>query len=64
MSGSRFVGGSSVPASHILGHKLDSIPFSTYHVMIILVLGAVGFVEGYDLRLADRFWCLRRCRWD
>jgi hypothetical protein len=41
----------AVPASHVLGRKLDSIPFSLYHLMIILVLGTVGFVEGYDLAL-------------
>jgi MFS family permease len=36
-------------ASYVLGRKLDSIPFSGYHVLIIAVLGLVGFVEGYDL---------------
>jgi len=36
-------------ASRVLGAKLDSIPFSPYHVMIICVLGLVGFVDGYDL---------------
>jgi putative MFS transporter len=36
-------------ASRALGHKLDSIPFSRYHVMIVAVLGLVGFVDGYDL---------------
>jgi MFS family permease len=44
-------GRSAVPASHVLGRKLDSIPFSTHHLMIILVLGTVGFIEGYDLAL-------------
>ena len=39
------------PASHVLGRKLDSIPFSSYYLMLILVLGTVGFVEGYDLAL-------------
>ena len=38
-------------ASAILGRKLDSIPFSAYHVAVILVLGLVGFVDGYDLAL-------------
>src|SRR5579859_1392913 len=33
----------------MLGHKLDSIPFSAYHVLIIGVLALVGFIEGYDL---------------
>jgi hypothetical protein len=38
-------------ASLLLGRTLDGIPFSTYHLQLILVLGAVGFVEGYDLAL-------------
>ena len=38
-------------ASLLLGRKLDSIPFGAYHLQLILVLGAVGFVEGYDLAL-------------
>jgi putative MFS transporter len=40
-----------VPAIQLLGRKLDSIPFSAYHIGLILVLGLVGFVEGYDLAL-------------
>ena len=36
-------------ASRVLGNKLDSIPFSGYHVLIIAVLALVGFIEGYDL---------------
>src|SRR5215469_6680255 len=35
--------------SYVLGKKLDSIPFSPYHVLIIAVLALVGFIEGYDL---------------
>jgi Major Facilitator Superfamily len=42
---------SGTPAIQVLGRKLDSIPFSAYHVGLILVLGLVGFVEGYDLAL-------------
>ncbi|HZU89079.1 MAG TPA: MFS transporter [Stellaceae bacterium] len=38
-----------IPATRILGDKLDSIPFSPYHVLVIFVLGLVGFIEGYDL---------------
>ena len=45
----RPLGGSATPASFVLGRKLDSIPFSGYHVLIIAVLGLVGFIEGYDL---------------
>jgi MFS family permease len=40
---------SGSPASRVLGRKLDSIPFSGYHVLIIVVLALVGFIEGYDL---------------
>lgn len=36
-------------AGFVLGRKLDSIPFSAYHVSIITVLALVGFIEGYDL---------------
>jgi MFS family permease len=38
-------------ADYILGKQLDNIPFSAYHVLLIVVLGTVGFVEGYDLAL-------------
>jgi MFS family permease len=47
-------------ASFLLGHKLDSIPFSLYHLQIILVLGAVGFVEGYDLALGGSLLVLAK----
>src|SRR5271166_3791629 len=40
---------STSPAGHVLGRKLDSIPFSPYHFMLIAVLALVGFVDGYDL---------------
>jgi len=40
---------SSTTASHELGRKLDSIPFSSYHMLVIAVLALVGFIEGYDL---------------
>ena len=40
---------SATTASFVLGRKLDSIPFSGYHVLIIAVLALVGFIEGYDL---------------
>src|ERR1700733_9511428 len=36
-------------AGFLLGQKLDSIPFSGYHGLIIAVLALVGFIEGYDL---------------
>ncbi|HEU0156695.1 MAG TPA: MFS transporter, partial [Stellaceae bacterium] len=50
----------SVPPSHLLGLKLDSIPFSAYHVVIILVLGFVGFIEGYDLALTGSLLVLAK----
>jgi MFS family permease len=60
MSSTGFAAKPSVPASYILGRKLDSIPFSPYHVLIILVLGAVGFVEGYDLALGGSLLVLAK----
>jgi putative MFS transporter len=41
----------TLTANYVLGRKLDSIPFSAYHLLLIVVLGTVGFVEGYDLAL-------------
>ncbi|HTV46401.1 MAG TPA: MFS transporter [Stellaceae bacterium] len=49
MTDLRSVARSAPPASFVLGRKLDSIPFSPYHLMVIVVLGLVGFVDGYDL---------------
>ncbi|HEY3849060.1 MAG TPA: MFS transporter [Acetobacteraceae bacterium] len=51
---------SAIPASHVLGNKLDSIPFSTHHLLIILVLGTVGFIEGYDLALGGSLLVLAK----
>jgi MFS family permease len=45
----RTVDSSATSASFVLGRKLDSIPFSSYHISIIGVLALVGFIEGYDL---------------
>ena len=45
----RAIDSSAAPASFVLGRKLDSIPFSSYHILIIAVLALVGFIEGYDL---------------
>src|SRR3974377_1174507 len=44
----------------LLASKLDGIPFSTYHLQLILVLGAVGFVEGYDLALGGSLLVLAK----
>jgi MFS transporter, putative metabolite:H+ symporter len=38
----------ATPASHVLGGKLDSIPFSPFHLGVIVVLGLVALVDGYD----------------
>jgi MFS transporter, putative metabolite:H+ symporter len=43
-----------------LGRKLDNIPFSPYHVAVILVLGLVGFVDGYDLALTGSLLVLAK----
>jgi MFS transporter, putative metabolite:H+ symporter len=48
MAATPIIGMSATPASHVLGGKLDSIPFSAYHVGVILVLGLVALVDGYD----------------
>ncbi|HUB12044.1 MAG TPA: MFS transporter [Acetobacteraceae bacterium] len=60
MSNTVGLGRPVIPASHVLGEKLDSIPFSAYHLVIILVLGAVGFVEGYDLALGGSLLVLAK----
>jgi MFS family permease len=53
-------GWSATAASFLLGRKLDSIPFSPYHVLIIAVLGFVGFVEGYDLAMTGSLLVLAK----
>lgn len=53
-------GSSAIPASHVLGSKLDSIPFSPYHMLVILVLGLVGMVDGYDLALTGSLLVLAK----
>ena len=54
------VGSSAIPADHVLGSKLDSIPFSPYHLLIILVLGLVGLVDGYDLAMTGSLLVLAK----
>ena len=51
---------SAAPASFVLGRKLDSIPFSGYHVLIIAILALVGFIEGYDLVLTGSLLVLAK----
>jgi putative MFS transporter len=60
MAATPIIGRSAISPSHLLGHKLDSIPFSTYHVIVILVLGFVGFIEGYDLALSGSLLVLAK----
>ena len=56
----RSIGRSATPASFVLGGKLDSIPFSRYHLMVIGVLGLVGFVDGYDLAVTGSLLVLAK----
>ena len=60
MSGNGFTGAPASPASYVLGRKLDSIPFSAHHLLLIMVLGTVGFVEGYDLALGGSLLVLAK----
>jgi putative MFS transporter len=50
----------AIGSSHVLGMKLDSIPFAGYHVVLIVVLGFVGFIEGYDLALSGSLLVLAK----
>jgi hypothetical protein len=54
----RAVGPSTSAAGH--GRKLDSIPFSRYHMILIAVLSLVGFVDGYDLVMTGSLLVLAR----
>ncbi len=60
MTAAPAVFGATTPAGHTLGRKLDSIPFSAYHVVLIVVLGFVGFIEGYDLALSGSLLVLAK----
>ncbi|HJU16677.1 MAG TPA: MFS transporter [Stellaceae bacterium] len=60
MADARPIGAATAPAVRILGAKLDSIPFSPYHIVLILVLGFVGFVEGYDGALSGALLVLAK----
>jgi hypothetical protein len=50
----------TIPPSHALGRKLDSIPFSAYHLVLIVVLGFAGFIEGSDLALSGSLLVLAK----
>jgi MFS family permease len=60
MTATARTGTSAVPASHVLGSKLDSIPFSGYHLSVILVLGLVALVDGYDLAMTGALLVLAK----
>jgi putative MFS transporter len=60
MDAAPYTSRTSVPSGHILGRKLDSIPFSPYHIIMIVVLGFVGFIEGYDLALSGSLLVLAK----
>ena len=51
---------SGAAPSRVLGRKLDSIPFSSYHLMIIVVLGLVAIVDGYDLAMTGSLLVLAK----
>ena len=56
----RTIGRSANSSSLSLGRKLDSIPFGPYHLMIITVLGLVGFIDGYDLAMTGSLLVLAK----
>ncbi|HLY45594.1 MAG TPA: MFS transporter [Stellaceae bacterium] len=60
MADAALTSSSSVSASFLLGQKLDSIPFSPYHIAVILTLGLVGFTDGYDLALTGSLLVLAK----
>ena len=60
MTATAAIGAARDPASRVLGSKLDGIPFSPYHIVVILVLGLVGFVEASDLALTGSFVVLAK----
>ncbi|HTV45686.1 MAG TPA: MFS transporter [Stellaceae bacterium] len=60
MAEARSFARSSNAAGFMLGRKLDSIPFSPYHLAILLVLGFMGFVEGYDLSITGSLLVLAK----
>ncbi len=60
MTATPAIGMPRVAANHVLGRNLDSIPFSPYHMLIIGVLGLVGFVDGYDLAVTGSLLVLAK----
>jgi len=46
--------------NYALGKKLDSIPFSWFHLWVIIVLALVGFTEGYDTAITGSLIVLAR----
>jgi MFS family permease len=56
----RAIARSATRASFVLGRKLDSVPFSAYHLLIIAVLALVGFIEGYDLSMTNQLLVLAK----
>ncbi len=44
----------------LLGRTLDRIPFSVYHLLLVVILGLVGFVEGYDTAITGALLVLAR----
>ena len=44
----------------LLGQTLDRIPFSVYHLLLVVILGLVGFIEGYDTAITGALLVLAR----
>ena len=55
-------GGRSGANGFALGEKLDNIPLSSYHPLIIAMVALVGFTEGYDLVMTGSLLVWRRRR--
>jgi MFS family permease len=51
---------SQTAASHLLGGKLDSIPFSGYHLLVIVVLGLCALIDGYDASMTSALLVLAK----
>jgi hypothetical protein len=50
----------ALPASHVLGGKLDSIPFGSFYLGVIVVLGLVVMVDGHDGSMTGTFLVLAK----
>lgn len=51
---------STASREDLLGRTLDEIPFGVYQILLLFVLGLVGFIEGYDTALTGSLLVLAR----